>query len=219
MKELKTKREIKEPIDDNTKFFTQCKDIIKDETGYHFEKSAWIDNGYLCSYHSIDELWNPEKYYRDCSRCSHSRWYGEGYTCDIASEINRNNPNAIKSCKENNVSLEHIWMVSHYIVECQAFDEVKELNVIRNMKEMIDFMYKTFNMLDGWDGICGYYGFELPYDWGEEKPMCDIYEYYKNGGEFEKVPKENELPVVIYYDYNNTGVDELKWISLKGKEL
>ena len=219
MKELKTKREAKEPIDDNTKFFTQCKDIVKDETGYRFEKSAWIDNGYLCSYHSIDELWNPEKYYRSCFCCSHARWEGEDYTCDIASDINRNDPNTIEAYKNSDVSLEHIWIPCRCIVKCQAFDEIKELNIIRNMKEMIDFMYKTFNMLDDWDGVCGYYGFEIPYDWDNNKAKCTIYEYYQNGGTFDKVPKEDEFPVVIYFDYNCEKSDELKWISLKGKEL
>lgn len=219
MRELKTKRKIEEPVDDNTKFFTQCKNIIKDETEYHFEKSAWIDNGYLCSYHSIDELWNPEKYYRNCFCCSHARWNGEEYTCDIATDINRKRQEFINACKENNLNPEHIRTASHYIVECQAFDEVKELNVIRNMKEMIDFMYKTFNMLDGWDGVCGYYGFEIPYDWDNDKAECTIYEYCQNGGTFDRVPKEDEFPVVIYFDYNCEKSDKLKWISLKGKNL
>ena len=35
---------------DDAKFFGEaCKDIIKDENGYHFEKSAWIENGKLKS--------------------------------------------------------------------------------------------------------------------------------------------------------------------------
>ena len=45
------------PSPDDAKFFGEvCKDIIEDSNGYHFEKSAWIENGKLKSYHSIDEF-------------------------------------------------------------------------------------------------------------------------------------------------------------------
>ena len=225
MKGLKTKREIKEHIDDNTKFFTQCKDIVKDETGYHFEESAWIDNGYLCSYHSIEELFNPEEEYnRNCATCSHSSLSGYGllgdkYGCELASEIHRKNQSTIDFCKENNINPEHLYISTNSIVRCDAYNEINELTFIRNMKELVDFMYKTFNMLGGWDGICPYYGFEIPYDWDNNAAKCDIYEYYKNGGKFEYVPEENEFPVVIYFDYDTDSPyrNHLKWISLKGE--
>ena len=42
---------------DDAKFFGEsCRDIIKDENGYHLDKSAWIENGKLKSYHSINDF-------------------------------------------------------------------------------------------------------------------------------------------------------------------
>lgn len=141
---------------------------------------------------------------------------GRKYDCDIASELHRKEPQVIEYCKKNNLRPTQLSIPSHYIIQCDAYEEVHELNFIRNMKEMIDFMYATFNMLDGWDGVCAYYGFEIPYDWDNNEPLCTIYDYYKNGGKFNNVPTEEEFPCVIYFDYNTDYMrDNLKWICLR----
>ena len=81
---------------------------------------------------------------------------------------------------------------------------------------MKEIMYATFNMLDGWDGVCAYYGFEIPYDWDNDKPLCTIYDYYNNCGKFNNVPTEEEFPCVIYFDYNTDYMrNKLKWFSLR----
>lgn len=158
-----------------------------------------MDNKHLCSYHSIEELFNPEREYnRNCAICSHATFSGHGllmdkYNCEIASELNRKQQSTIDFCEQNNIDPDNLSVSTNFIVKCEAYDEISELNVVRNMEEMIDFMYKTFNMLDGWDGVCGYYGFEIPYDWDNDKAECTIYEYHQNGGTFDKVPKEREI--------------------------
>ena len=58
------------PNPDDAKFFSEvCKDIIKDSNGYHFEKSAWVENGKLKSYHSIDEFFMNDTEFHNCSIC------------------------------------------------------------------------------------------------------------------------------------------------------
>ena len=42
-------------------------------------------------------------------------------------------------------------------------------------------------------------------------------ESYKNGGKFKNIPKKDEFPVVIYFDYHSTCYDMLEWISIKGE--
>ena len=219
-KKLLLDRDVKSFINQNdAKFFGEsCRDIIKDENGYHLEKSAWIENGKLKSYHPINDFFTKP---HDCSICRYATGAGMGflgrkYDCDIASELHRKEPEVIEYCKKNNIRPTQLSIPSHYIIQCDAYEEVHELNFIRNMKEMIDFMYATFNMLDGWDGVCAYYGFDIPYDWDNNEPLCTIYDYYKNGGKFNNAPTEEEFPCVIYFDYNTDYMrDNLKWISLR----
>ena len=93
---------------------------------------------------------------------------------------------------------------------------VQELNIIHNMSEMITFMNRTLNFLGGWDACCSFYGFEIPSD-ENGYITSTIEEYYKNGGKFKNIPKEDEFPVVIYFDYHSTCYDALEWISIKGE--
>lgn len=224
-KKLQVDRDVNSfPNPDDAKFFGEvCKDIIKNEdgSGYHFEKSAWIENDRLKSYHSMNDFFMNDTQLHDCSLCRHSSSAGEGllgrkYNCEIASELHREEPEVIEYCKKNNLRPTQLSVPCHWIIKCDAHEEVHELTFIRNMKEMIDFMYATFNMLDGWDGVCAYYGFEIPYDWDNNEPLCTIYDYYENGGKFENVPTEEEFPCVIYFDYNTNYMhDNLKWLCVK----
>lgn len=81
------------------------------------------------------------------------------------------------------------------------------------MDEMITFMNRTVNFLGGLDACCDYYGFDIPAD-EDGNVTATIEEYCKNGGKFTKIPEENEYPVVIYFDYECTEYDSLKWISI-----
>ena len=51
------------------------------------------------------------------------------------------------------------------------------------------------------------------YNWALSRQQ----ENYKNGGKFKNIPKEDEFPVVIYFDYHSTCYDTLEWISIKGE--
>lgn len=106
--------------------------------------------------------------------------------------------------------------MSTTVIKCEAYDPIEELNIIHNMSEMITFMNRTLNFLGGWDACCSFYGFEIPSD-ENGYVTSTIEEYYKNGGKFKNIPKEDEFPVVIYFDYHSTCYDALEWISIKSK--
>ena len=136
-KKLLLDRDVKSFINqDDAKFFGEsCKDIIKDENGYHLEKSAWIENGKLKSYHPINDFFTKP---HDCSICRYATGAGMGllgrkYDCDIASELHRKEPQVIEYCKKNNLRPTQLSIPSHYIIQCDAYEEVHELNFIRNM--------------------------------------------------------------------------------------
>ena len=108
--------------------------------------------------------------------------------------------------------------MSTAVIKCEAYDPIEEMNIIRNMDEMIMFINRTLNFLGGWDDCCSFYGFEIPSD-ENGYVTSTIEEYYKNGGKFKNIPKEDEFPVVIYFDYQSEYFDSLKWISIKSEHI
>ena len=190
--------------DDNLIFLAeQGVDIIKNPDGsFKFEKPCWIENNHFYSKYDCEHTWGIDtdgNRYRRCVICSH---YLGNHCCEVQAQI-------------ANLG-ENVYPMSTAVIKCEAYDPIEELNIIHNMDEMITFMNRTVNFLGGWDACCDYYGFQIPAD--ENGYIAStIKEYYKNGGKFKNIPKEDEYPVVIYFDYHSTCYDSLGWISIKGE--
>ena len=190
--------------DDNLIFLAeQGVDIIKNPDGtFKFEKPCWIENNHFYSKYDCEHTWGIDadgNRFHNCDICSH---YLSNHCCEVQAKI----ANLGKST----------YPMSTTVIKCEAYDPIEELNIIHNMSEMITFMNRTLNFLGGWDACCSFYGFEIPSD-ENGYVTSTIEEYYKNGGKFKNIPKEDEFPVVIYFDYHSTCYDALEWISIKSK--
>lgn len=190
--------------DDNLIFLAeQGVDIIKNPDGtFKFEKPCWIENNHFYSKYDCEHTWSIDtdgNGYRRCVICSH---YLGNHCCEVQAQI-------------ANLG-ENVYPMITEVIKCEAYDPIEELNIIHNMNEMITFMNRTVNFLGGLDDCCSFYGFEIPSD-ENGYVTSTIEEYYKNGGKFKNIPKEDEYPVVIYFDYHSTCYDTLEWISIKGE--
>ena len=190
--------------DDNLIFLAeQGVDIIKNPDGsFKFEKPCWIEDNHFYSKYDCEHTWGIDtdgNRYRECVICSH---YSGNHCCEVQAKI-------------ANLG-ENVYPMSTAVIKCEAYDPIEELNIIHNMDEMITFMNRTVNFLGSWDACCSFYGFDIPAD-EDGNVTATIEEYCKNGGKFTKIPEENEYPVVIYFDYECTEYDSLKWISIRGE--
>lgn len=134
---------------------------------------------------------------KNCYRCVHSSYVGQGhYSCDINNKL-------------RNVKKGHI-MYDTNVWKCQARKVIEKLNIIKSEKEMIDFICDVKNFFDDIEFYEGYFGFELRWNEDTGEILETVREYYNRGGEFSQIP--DKYPCAIYFDEDK---EKLEWIEIE----
>lgn len=96
------------------------------------------------------------------------------------------------------------------VINCEAYDEVKRMNIIKSLDDMVSFIEKTKNFFGSSEDYEAYYGFER--NWNEEtgEILETVREYYNRGGTFTNIP--TKYPCVIRFDWNCE--ESLEWICI-----
>lgn len=97
-----------------------------------------------------------------------------------------------------------------HVVQCDAFDEVKPLNIIRSFDDMVTFIERTYNFFPCVEMFEEYFGFVLLYDEETGEILESVRDYANRGGAFEKIP--TQFPAVIRFDISTEC--PLEWICL-----
>lgn len=132
-----------------------------------------------------------------CQVCSRFCDMGDikGY-CDIF--------NILMGAKDNQI----FW--TGWVANCEAYDPVEQMNVIKSMDDMVAFIERTKNFFQSEENFESYYGFER--QWNEEtgEILETVPEYYERGGRFERIP--DKFPCVVHFDWNCE--QPLEWIYI-----
>ena len=148
---------------------------------------------------------NPNKnaLSKNCGRCIHYIYLGSTSECTIRT--------ALENCPANS------FIPSGWVANCDAYEPVFALNIIKSKNEMIDFIEKVQNLFGCPEDYESYFGFERKWDEETGDILESVKEYYERGGEFKNIP--DKYPCVIYFgvaDFDgNRGCDEkMDWIYI-----
>ena len=180
----------------------QYKDIVKNDDGSFRLAHRCIpgDNDSYVKFidtgvHNHNEL-EHECY---CYKCKH---------CEL------NHPFNICSMRTNLENIQsNITFPTHYVANCDAYDPIEYLNIIRDKSEMVNFI-EMVQQYFGCPEYCEkYFGFNPNVDDNTGKILETIREYYERGGEFANIP--DKYPCVIYFPIDNINMyEKLKWIYI-----
>lgn len=175
-------------------YLSVAKNIVKDNDGNYVLEKYRFD----CS--------NMYKYYgeHECDICSHGTCPGEKSTCEILDRL---------------LGTENGHTLTTIVAKCEAYDEIKKLNIISSFESLVTFMKRTENLFGAGTCFEHYYGFKKEREWdcetGDILETTDEYvSKYGIDGFTNKIPKD--YPCVIYFDYDDLyrHASRLDWISL-----
>lgn len=177
----------------------QYKDIVKNDDG-SFRLTHRCIPGDNDSYVKFVDtgVHNHNEFKHGCYKCKH---------CELSHPFN------ICSMRTNLENIQsNITFPTHYVANCDAYDPIEYLNIIRDKSEMIDFI-EMIQQYFGCPEYCErYFGFSPNVD-DTGKILETIREYYERGGEFFNIP--DKYPCVIYFPIDNINIHEkLKWIYI-----
>ena len=176
----------------------QYKDIVKNDDG-SFRLAHRCIPGTNNSYVKFVDtgVHNHNELKHNCYRCKH---------CNLSHPFDYC---LLRTSLENS----SIKIPVHYVANCDAYDPIEYLNIIRNKSEMIDFI-EMVQQYFGCPEYCEkHFGFSRNVDDDTGKFLETIREYYERGGEFTNIP--DKYPCVIYFPLDNINVHEkLKWIYI-----
>lgn len=106
-----------------------------------------------------------------------------------------------------------IKVPTHYVANCDAYDPIEYLNIIRNKSEMITFIEMIQQYFGSPEYCEKYFGFNPNVDDDTGEVLETIREYYERGGEFNNIP--DKYPCVIYFPIDNIDIHKkLEWIYI-----
>lgn len=106
-----------------------------------------------------------------------------------------------------------IKVPTHYVANCDAYDPIEYLNIIRDKKEMINFIEMVQQYFGNPEYCEKYFGFSPNIDDDTGEVLETIREYYDRGGEFLNIP--DKYPCVIYFPIDDIDIHKkLEWIYI-----
>lgn len=174
-------------------YLYKYKDIVKTKDGYKlqpvFER---LENGDIVMTKCSRMMKNQNSLDKDCAACIHSSKHRNTYLCTLRMKLDEY-PNFLRTID--------------YVHNCDAYEYIEPLTVIRSEEEMIQFIEKTEKFFPCPEEYESYYGFERKWDEETGEILETVGEYYNRGGKFEYFP--NKYPCVIYFGL----VDDGYWYS------
>lgn len=204
-----TRLERRDPYDPNFEFLMDIKNIVRDEYGnFHLER-VFVPEGekaYITADGKPIDLFKQLDHQYKCATCSHhvEMRVGDGSTADfcefqhLAFGFPLYNRMRLSGFESNRCS---------QVYKCDACDPVKEINLIHNEQEMIDFIHRTRHFFSCVENYEDYYGFERNKD--GDYISETVQEYFRRGGKFTKIP--TAYPAIVVFDYSTE--NPLKWES------
>lgn len=203
-----TRLERKDPYGFDFKFLADIKNIVRDEQGKFHLEHVFVPDGeesYVTADGKPIDLFEQLDNQCKCETCSYH------IVCS----------NGINFCEFQHLTfgfpLYGIMRLSGFdsnrcsqVYKCDAYDPVKEINLIHNKQEMIDFIHRTRNFFDCVEDYEDYYGFGK--NENGEYTSETVQEYFQHGGKFTKIP--TAYPAIVIFDYSTE--NPLKWESLEG---
>ena len=150
----------------------QYKDIVKNDDGSFRLAHRCIpdDDNYI---KFVDTgVHNLNEFNHDCYRCKH---------CEISHPFDFC---LLRTSLEDSV----IKIPTHYIANCDAYEPIEYLNIIREKSEMINFIEMVQKYFDCPEYCEEYFGFSPNVDNNTGEILETIKEYYERGGEFHNIP-------------------------------
>ena len=191
--------------DPNRDFFlNRYKDIVRVGNEYCLQTPYKEDeNGNVVKTPEHEANPNKNALSKNCGRCIHYIYLGSTSECTIRT--------ALENCPANS------FIPSGWVANCDAYEPVFALNIIKSKNEMIDFIEKVQNLFGCPEDYESYFGFERKWDEETGDILESVKEYYERGGEFKNIP--DKYPCVIYFgvaDFDgNRGCDEkMDWIYI-----
>ena len=180
------------------------KDIVRTEDGYRLQKTWEEDeNGKLQKTSEHKNNQNQNELTKSCARCIHYIELCGTNKCVIRTSL--------ENCPANS------FIPSSWVANCDAYEPVFPLNIIKSEKEMVDFIEKVHNFFGCPEDYEAYFGFERNWDEATGDILETVREYYARGGKFKDIP--DKYPCVVYFgvaDFDGMrGRDEkLDWIYI-----
>ena len=191
--------------DPNRNFYlNRYKDIVLTDNGYCLQKTYEEDeDGCIKSTFEHENNPNQNKYTKNCYRCIHLLYGNPLSECTIRTSL--------ENC------LEHHFIPSNWVANCDAYSPVFPLNIIKSENEMVSFIDKAENFFDCIEDYEAYFGFERKWDEDTGDILETVKEYYDRGGEFKDIP--DKYPCVIYFgvvdfDGGRRKDEKLDWIYI-----
>lgn len=191
--------------DPNRDFFlNRYKDIVRVGNEYCLQTPYKEDeNGNVVKTPEHEANPNKNALSKNCCRCIHYIYLGSTSECVIRTFL--------ENCPAN-TSIPSGW-----VANCDAYEPVFPLSIIKSENEMIDFIEKAQNLFDCPEDYEAYFGFERKWDEDTGDILESVKEYCDRGGKFKNIP--DKYPCVIYFgvaDFDGMrGHDEkLDWIYI-----
>lgn len=178
----------------------QYKDIIKNDDG-SFRLAHRCISGDNDSYVKFVDtgVHNHNELEHECYKCKHCELNHPFNICLMRTDL------------ENIQS--NITFPTHYVANCDAYDPIEYLNIIRDKSEMANFIEMVQQYFGNPEYCEKYFGFNPNVDNDTGEVLETIREYYDRGGEFTNIP--DKYPCVIYFPMENVNIHEkLKWIYI-----
>lgn len=194
-----------EKYDPNRNFFLNLyKDMVRTVDGYSLQNTyEEVDDKTIKK--TIEHETNPNQneFTKNCGRCTHYIKLCGTSECVIRTSL--------ENCSANH------FIPSSWIANCDAYEPVFPLTIIKSEKEMVDFIDKVQNFFGCPEDYEAYFGFKRNWD-GETGDILEtVQEYYARGGKFNDIP--DKYPCVVYFgvaDFDGMrGYDKkLDWIYI-----
>ena len=123
------------------------------------------------------------EYTKNCGRCIHYIELCGTNECVVRTFL--------ENCPANS------FIPSGWVANCDAYEPIFPLNIIKSENEMIDFIEKTENFFGCPEDYGEYFGFERNWDEETGDILESVKEYYTRGGKFKYIP--DKYPCVIYF--------------------
>lgn len=185
-------------------FLNRYKDIVRTEDGYRLQKT-WEEGEDGKLQRTSEHKNNPtqNEFTKNCDRCIHFIELCDSNKCAIRTSL--------ENCPANS------FIPSSWVANCDAYEPVFALNIIKSEKEMVDFIEKAQNFFGCPEDYEAYFGFERK--WNEETGdiLESVQEYYARSGKFKDIP--DKYPCVIYFGaadfgYKTGSGGKLDWIYI-----
>lgn len=186
---------------DNINFLlNKYKDIVRNDDG-SFRLAHRCIHGDNDSYVKFIDtgVHDHNEFEHNCYKCKY---------CEL------NHPFNICSIRTNLENIQsNIKIPTHYVANCDAYNQIECLNIIRNKREMINFIEMVQQYLGSFEDCEKYFGFSPNVDDDTGEVLETVIEYYERGGEFNNIP--DKYPCVIYFPIDDINIlKKLEWIYI-----